>query len=265
MAERRPVNKISSRRPVERTPRPVRRTGTPSTGSRGIAASGARAAGPRAGSRGADSRGPAAMTGANTSRAPRTKTTRAARLSRPVASGRDRRRFLPRRRLQAGRARSWTLPLACGLAALALAAFAVVAALRPGVPDDNAAFVDNAATEEVRAAAEHALRTVYGYQLKDIDGYQAAVSQVLTGKMRAELDSYAATTISAIKQAGTSTEAHVEPVGVTELTGDRAEVLVNLVVSAEKDGIAQQSVAGPVVLQMRKVDGRWLAEDIVDR
>ncbi|WP_228801952.1 hypothetical protein [Nocardia cyriacigeorgica] len=260
MAERRPVNKISSRRPVERTSRSVRRTGTPSTGTRGIVAAGA-----RAGARRTDSRGPAAMTGANATRAPRAKVTRAARMSRPVSSGRDRRRFLPRRRPRAERARSWTLPLACGVAALALAAFAVIAALRPGVPDDNAAFVDNAATEEVRAAAEHALRTVYGYQLKDIDGYQAAVSQVLTGKMRAELDSYAATTISAIKQAGTSTEAHVEPVGVTKLTGDRAEVLVNLVVSAEKDGIAQQSVAGPVVLQMRKVDGRWLAEDIVDR
>ncbi|WP_228783118.1 hypothetical protein [Nocardia cyriacigeorgica] len=265
MAERRPVNKVSSRRPVERAPRSVRRTGTPSTGSRGIVSSSTRASGTRAGARSADSRGPAATTGANAARASRTKITRAARLSRPVPSGRDRRRFLPRRRPRAERARSWTLPLACGVAALALAAFAVIAALRPGVPDDNAAFVDNAATEEVRAAAEHALRTVYGYQLKDIDDYQAAVSQVLTGKMRAELDSYAATTISAIKQAGTSTEAHVEPVGVTKLTGDRAEVLVNLVVSAEKDGIAQQSVAGPVVLQMRKVDGRWLAEDIVDR
>lgn len=259
MAERRPVNKISSRRPVERTPRPVRRTGTPSTGTRGIAT--ARAAGPR----GVETRGPAAMTGANVKRAPRAKAARATRLSRPAPTGRDRRRFFPRRRREAARARSWTLSLACGIAALALAVVAVVAALRPGVPADNAAFVDNAATEEVRAAAEHALRTVYGYQLKDIDGYQAAVSEVLTGKMRAELDSYAATTISAIKQAGTSTEAHVEPVGVTKLTGDRAEVLVNLVVSAEKDGIAQQSVAGPVVLQMRKVDGRWLAEDIVDR
>ncbi|TLG14964.1 hypothetical protein FEK35_06830 [Nocardia cyriacigeorgica] len=205
------------------------------------------------------------MTGVTVKRAPRAKAARATRLSRPAPTGRDRRRFFPRRRREADRARSWTLPLACGIAALALAVFAVVAALRPGVPDDNAAFVDNAATEEVRAAAEHALRTVYGYQLKDIDGYQAAVSEVLTGKMRAELDSYAATTISAIKQAGTSTEARVEPVGVTKLTGDRAEVLVNLVVSAEKDGIAQQSVAGPVVLQMRKVDGRWLAEDIVDR
>lgn len=38
MAERRPVNKISSRRPVERTSRSVRRTGTPSTGTRGIVA-----------------------------------------------------------------------------------------------------------------------------------------------------------------------------------------------------------------------------------
>ncbi|WP_280234230.1 hypothetical protein [Nocardia cyriacigeorgica] len=260
MAERRPVNKVSSRRPVDRPSRTVRRTGTPSPGTRGITASGSRAAS----SRGAGS-GPTAKAGANANRAPRAKAARATRLSRPAPTGRDRRRLLPRRRPRSGRASSWVLPVAAGVAALALAAFAVVAALRPGVPDDNAAFVDNAATEEVRAAAEHALRTVYGYRVEDIGGYQAAVSEVLTGKMRAELDSYASTTISAIEQAGTSTEAHVEPVGVTLLSGDRAEVLVNLVVSAEKDGIAQQSVAGPVVLQMRKVDGRWLAEDIVDR
>lgn len=189
--------------------------------------------------------------------------------SRPLPRGEHnaarRRLRLPRRTRTAGRARRWSRPLAAFLTALLLTGFAVLAAQHPGVADDNAAFVDSAATEEVRAAAEHTLRTIYGYKVEDIDGYEAAVREVVTGKMREELDTFAATTVSAIEQAQTSADAAADPIGVTLLTEDRAEVLVNLVVSATKDGVAQQSAAGPVVLQMQKVDGRWLAADIIDR
>jgi Mce-associated membrane protein len=41
--------------------------------------------------------------------------------------------------------------------------------------------------------------------------------------------------------------------------------MVNLVVSANKDGVAQESASGPIVLRMQKKDGHWLASDIVDR
>ncbi|MGO4615253.1 hypothetical protein AB4305_10265 [Nocardia sp. 2YAB30] len=158
-------------------------------------------------------------------------------------------------------------PLVAGLliAAVLLGAFAVVAAKRPGVDTSNQAFVNNEATQEVRAAADHALQTVYAYDVKNIDGYRGTAAQVLTGKMLADLDKYADTTISAVKQAQTSADAKADPIAVSLLTEDRAELIVNLVVSATKDGVAQQSVAGPVVLHMRKVDGRWLASDIVDQ
>ena len=159
----------------------------------------------------------------------------------------------------------WTRPLVTLLVAGLLAGFAALAAARPGVADDNVAFVDNAATEEVRAAAEHALHTVYGYRFEDIGGYEAAVREVVTGPMLDELDTFAETTVSAIEQARTSADAQADPLGVSLLTEDRAEVLVNLVVSATKDGAAQQSVAGPVVLHMHKENDRWLAADIVDQ
>ncbi|ASF11403.1 hypothetical protein NBRGN_113_01470 [Nocardia brasiliensis NBRC 14402] len=159
----------------------------------------------------------------------------------------------------------WTLVAGCLIAAVLLGGFAVVAALRPGVDDSNRAFVDNKTTEEVRAAADHALRTVYAYDVKNIDGYRDAAKQVLTGKMLADLDKYADTTISAVKQAQTSADAKADPIGVTLLADDRAELLVNLVVSATKNGVAQQSVAGPIVLHMQKVGDRWLASDIVDQ
>ncbi|MEU7634181.1 hypothetical protein AB0C34_30110 [Nocardia sp. NPDC049220] len=163
-----------------------------------------------------------------------------------------------------GRTR-WFLVAGCLLAAVSLGVFAVVAAQRPGVDTSNQAFVNNEATQEVRAAADSALRTVYAYDVKKIDDYRDTAKQVLTGKMLADLDKYADTTISAVKQAQTSADAKADPIAVTLLTDDRAELLVNLVVSATKDGVAQQSVAGPVVLHMRKVDGRWLASDIVDQ
>lgn len=160
---------------------------------------------------------------------------------------------------------SWRLVTLALLGAVVLGGFAVIAAFRPGVSDDNRAYLDSAATEEVRAAGEHALRTIYAYDLDAVDGYEDAVRQVVTGTMLTELDQFAGTTIEAIKQAQTSADAVVDPIGVTMLTDDHAELLVNLVVSATKDGVAQQSVAGPVVLQMTKVDGRWLASSVVDR
>ncbi|MEU7142594.1 hypothetical protein ABZ942_24320 [Nocardia sp. NPDC046473] len=159
----------------------------------------------------------------------------------------------------------WSMIAAMLIAALLLGGFAAVAASRPGVDESNKAFVDNKATEEVRAAADHALKTVYAYDVKDIDGYRNTASQVLTGKMLADLDKYADTTISAVKQAQTSADAKADPIAVTLLTDDRAELLVNLVVSATKNGAAQQSVAGPIVLHMQKVGDRWLASDIVDQ
>ncbi|MEU1549989.1 hypothetical protein [Nocardia sp. NPDC005745] len=169
----------------------------------------------------------------------------------------------PRRR-PAGRAR-WGVSAATLIAAVLLGGFAWLAAQQPGVNTSNQAYVDNEATQEVRAAADNALRTVYAYDVKNIDGYRDTAKQVLTGKMLADLDKYADTTISAVKQAQTSADAKADPIAVTLLTDDRAELIVNLVVSATKDGVAQQSVAGPVVLHMQKVDGRWLASDIVDQ
>ncbi|MFB8278294.1 hypothetical protein [Nocardia colli] len=198
--------------------------------------------------------------------------------TRPVASRPAREEQRPEQKKTAGRKKLsrgsgtpksgrsfWSLVAAMLIAALLLGGFAAVAASRPGVDDSNKAYVDNKATEEVRAAADHALKTVYAYDVKNIDSYRDTAKQVLTGKMLADLDKYADTTISAVKQAQTSADAKADPIAVTLLTDDRAELLVNLVVSATKNGAAQQSVAGPIVLHMQKVGDRWLASDIVDQ
>ncbi len=159
---------------------------------------------------------------------------------------------------------SWRLAIGCGIAAVLLGVFAVVAALRPGVDDDNLAYVDNQATDEVKAAADHALSTLYGYRAAEIDQWKDSVGAVLTERMRADLEKYIDTTVSTIKQAATDTEVTTDPIGVTLLTPGRAELLVNLNVSAVRDGTPEPLASGPVVLRMQKVDGRWLAAEIAD-
>ncbi|WP_330233163.1 hypothetical protein OHA40_12210 [Nocardia sp. NBC_00508] len=243
MTSRRPVNRVTSkRRPVgeqpSRTASP--RTERPATGRRPRVTSGSRPAAAPSAARPEQMAGPS-------------------RWRRIVPSKAVR----PQSR-EVGRPR-WGVAAGLLVAAVLLGAFASLAAQRPGVDTSNQAYVNNEATQEVRAAADHALRTVYAYDVQNIDGYRDTAKQVLTGKMLADLDKYAETTISAVKQAQTSADAKADPIAVTLLTDDRAELLVNLVVSATKDGVAQQSVAGPVVLHMQKVDGRWLASDIVDQ
>ncbi|WP_216896682.1 hypothetical protein [Nocardia alni] len=163
------------------------------------------------------------------------------------------------------RASSWSMAIGLLVAAVVVTAFAVVAALRPGVEDSNKAFVDTQATQEVSAAGVNALKTIYSYDVKTIGGYKAAVHKVVTGKMLGDFDKFADTTVSAVQQAQSTATATPDPIGVTLLTDDRAELLVDLTVAATKDGVPQESASGPIVLRMQKVNGHWLASEIADR
>lgn len=213
----------------------------------------------------------ARTTAADVRKTSETTGTRASSTARPKAGMSKSRPAAPRpsrpaRPATPGGWKTWRTAIVCGIAALLLAAFAVVAAFRPGVDDSNLAYVDNKSTDEVKAAAAHALSTVFGYDAKEIDGYADRARAVLTGKMLTEFDqdNLVKTGIDAIKQTQTSAEVKTEPIGVTLLTDDRAELLVDLTVSAVKDGAPQESASGPVVLRMQKVDGHWLAAEIAD-
>ncbi|WP_227979605.1 hypothetical protein [Nocardia spumae] len=251
MASRPPVNKVSPRlRPGERqsesADRTVRRRGAADRAKSGGAAAGRSA--------------PAK---------PRTKTIRAsaAAPARPAAQAGPSRlsRPLRGRRLPRPAVAGWGLAVALVVVSVLLTAFAVVAALKPGVDDGNKAFVDTKATQEVTAAADNALKTVYSYDVKTIGGYKDAVHKVVTGKMLGDFDKFADTTVSAIQQAQSTAQATPDPIGVTLLTDDRAELLVDLTVSATKNGAPQESASGPIVLHMQKVNGHWLASEISDR
>jgi Mce-associated membrane protein len=176
-------------------------------------------------------------------------------------------RRLPPLRRPSGRSgpSSWGLAAGLLVAAVAVTAVAIVAALRPGVEDGNNAFVDAKATQEVTAAADNALKTIYSYDIKTIGGYKDAVHKVVTGKMLGDFDKFADTTVSAVQQTQSTATATPDPIGVTLLTSDRAELLVDLTVAATKNGVPQESASGPIVLRMQKANGHWLASEIADR
>ncbi|MFI1919065.1 hypothetical protein [Nocardia sp. NPDC020380] len=244
MASKRPVNRVTpQRRPAAQRGSASRTTAADVRGgetARGTSPAGARTAGSRPGK--TAQRGPAAP------KYP-------AAQSKPKSAG------------PGGFWRTWGVAVGCGIATVLLAALAIVGYLRPGVDDGNKAYVDNKSTEEVKAAADNALSTLYGYSAKDLDKdkWKAAVAGVLTDSMRQDFDKYIDTTYDAVKQAQTDTKVTTDPVGVTLLTDDHAELLVNLNVAAVQNGKPEPLASGPIVVRLQKVNGHWLTSAITDK
>ncbi|MEC3919507.1 hypothetical protein [Nocardia sp. CDC160] len=165
---------------------------------------------------------------------------------------------------------NWGVATICAALSALLLVFAIVGAVhhwvsKPNSDSGNLAYVDNQATDEVKAAADHALTTLYGYKAAEIDKWKSSVNSVLTDKMQKDFAKYVDTTVDTIKQTQTDTQVKTDPIGVTLLTGDRAELLVNLNISAVKDNKPEPLASGPIVLRMQKVNGHWLAAEITDK
>ncbi|KOS55707.1 hypothetical protein [Rhodococcus rhodochrous] len=160
---------------------------------------------------------------------------------------------------------SWRPVAIVGGAALALGAFAAVAAARPGATVTNEAWVDSAATSEVTAAAGNAIGTMHGYNHETIDEDFAAIREVLTPPMREEFDLTADVTKQAAVQTHTATEVRIDHIGASMLDDDRAEVAAFISVSATGDAVAQGSASAPLLVRMEKIDGKWLVSEIRDR
>lgn len=159
---------------------------------------------------------------------------------------------------------SWRPVAIVGGAALALGAFAAVAAARPGAAVSNEAWVDSTATSEVTAAAGNAIETMHGYNYETIDEDFAEIREVLTPPMREEFDLTAEVTKQAAVQTHTATEVRIDHIGASMLDDDRAEVAAFISVSATGDAVAQGSASAPLLVRMEKIDGKWLVSEIRD-
>ncbi|MDV6293816.1 hypothetical protein ACFW9U_15075 [Rhodococcus aetherivorans] len=160
---------------------------------------------------------------------------------------------------------SWRPVAILGGAAVALGAFAAVAAARPGATVSNEAWVDSAATAEVTAAAGHAIETMHGYNHETIEQDFAEIREVLTPPMREEFDLTAEVTKQAAVQTHTATEVRIDHIGASMLDDDRAEVAAFISVSATGDAVAQGSASAPLLVRMERIDGKWLVSEIRDR
>ncbi|GAA4486291.1 hypothetical protein GCM10023094_42410 [Rhodococcus olei] len=159
----------------------------------------------------------------------------------------------------------WMRVAVIGALALALGAFAVVAAFRPGATVSNRAWVDTAATTQVSAAARDAIQTLYSYKFDTVDQDFDKARAVLTDDMRTEFDKTAKVTRDAVVQTKTETNAQVTDIGVKLLDDEHAELVASMNVSASNDGVAQGSAEGPLSVTMKKVGDAWLLADIRDR
>lgn len=160
---------------------------------------------------------------------------------------------------------NWKPVIVVGVVAVALAAFAVVAAFRPGATIDNQAWVDQGATSEATRAATDAVVTLYSYKDTTIDEDFDRARTYLNPQMLSDFDEAAETTKSAVQQTQTATEASLTDIGVTILEDDKAELVANLNVSATQAGVAQGNAEGPITINLEKVDGKWLLSALSDK
>lgn len=153
---------------------------------------------------------------------------------------------------------SWVPAIAVGVVAVVLAGFAVFAALKSDVVIDNQAWVDQNATSEVTRSTTDALTALYKYSYETIDDDIANARTFMGQQMLDETDQFLDAIKSGAQQTQTATEVDVMDLGVTRLETDKAELLANLNVSSTRAGVAFDNAMFPMVVNMDKVDGKWV-------
>jgi Mce-associated membrane protein len=121
---------------------------------------------------------------------------------------------------------------------------------------DNRALVDATATAEVLGQVSNAIEVVLSYDYSRLDDSERAGREVTTGRYAQEY----ATTFAEVRRSApqrklvlTST---VPLAGVSQLSGDRAEVIAAVDHSVTRDSVPLRS-AGRIKVVATKVDGRW--------
>ena len=131
--------------------------------------------------------------------------------------------------------------------------------------ESNTAFLDAEETERVMAAARNIVTTVYSYNYDNIDGHADRIKPFMTVGMFEQYQELAPPNGEIVKQAKTTVQAAIPEsgVGVVSLTGDDAVVDLLMAVEGDNDGVALLAAQVPLRLALQKVDGHWIAADIL--
>lgn len=159
----------------------------------------------------------------------------------------------------------WVSTIVVGVVALALVAFAIVAAFKPGTDLDNSAWVDQGESSEVTRQATDGLTALYRYNYETIDDDLNNARQFMSPSMQSDTDKFLDAIKSNARQSQTATDVDVMDIGVTRLESDKAELLANINVSSTRAGVAYGNAMFPIVVNMEKIDGKWVVSATQDK
>lgn len=126
----------------------------------------------------------------------------------------------------------------------------------------NRAFADTAATAEVTGQAKTAVAALFSYTWADLGKWHAAVQTWATGEAAKKLEDQLAPSIPTINRQQVTTRSEVVSLGLRDLRGDRAELLVFLNTRTERRNQGATSSASNAVIKVQRGPQRWQVVEI---
>ncbi|PYE20279.1 Mce-associated membrane protein [Williamsia limnetica] len=162
---------------------------------------------------------------------------------------------------------TWRKVAAVASVAVLFAVLAIVLAFKPGAKtESNDAFLDAAATSELKAQAGDRMCTVLGVDPVNFDDWAARAKAALTGEYINEFNEYLQANRDLATQTGQGAECKVDLIGISNMDDTRANVIGTFVLSNTQQGVAVLGTPNlaRVDVGLEKVDGQWLISRISD-
>lgn len=159
--------------------------------------------------------------------------------------------------------KSVSLAVTFWLVAAVIGAIAAVLAFHPGSPpvNSNKAFVDNGETSELMSQAAKRACAPFTYQWDKYDDSLKNARAALTGTALKNLNDYAATSRKLVTQGKAGMDCHADTLGVENLSGDKATVLIGFIMSSTSDGTPTGSDTPRMRMNFVKHGDQWLISE----
>ncbi|MDH6577246.1 hypothetical protein [Kitasatospora sp. MAP5-34] len=171
--------------------------------------------------------------------------------------------------VEGGTARSrrrWAVPAALAALLLAGSGFRYLGAqLRDPAAMANRALVDTRATTEVTGDVSSALGKVFSYSPSDTTATAQAAAELLDGTAAAQYQALFGQLQQRVAEQKLTLSSRVVRAGVVELTVDRAQLLVFLDQTAQREGQAATTAAAQLSVTAQLRGGHWRITDLKAR